>query len=169
MDRICLQSSTCESIRFLVSLDVRISKEKIDGLQRVDIALSKSEVGGKLEDSIPIYKPPRLYTDKAGNTFISGLEIEVYERESSASHMRVSEKLCFHKQEDSMAELALGLPYVHSLWVHSEKPLYALVTAKLYARRGVGSDNNEETAYALLELSKVSDESNGVIDLKKGE
>ena len=31
MDRICLQSSTCESIRFLVSLDVRISKEKVDG------------------------------------------------------------------------------------------------------------------------------------------
>lgn len=42
MDRLCLQSSTCESIRFLVSLDVRISKEKVDGLQRVDIALSKS-------------------------------------------------------------------------------------------------------------------------------
>ena len=165
MDRICLQSSTCESIRFLVSLDVRISKEKVDGLQRVDIALSKSEVAGKLEDSVPTYKTPRLYNNKAGNLFINGIEIEVYERDSSDAHMRVSEKLCFHKQEESMAELALGIPYVHSLWIHSEKSLYALVTAKLYARRGT----DEESVCALFELSTVRAESDGVVDLKRGE
>lgn len=166
MDRICLQSSTCESIRFLVSLDVRISKEKVDGLQRVDIALSKSEVGGKLEDSVPTYKIPRLYNSKAGNLFINGIAVEVYEMDSSDAHMCVSEKLCFHKQEEHMAELALGVPYVHSLWVHSSKLLCALITAKLYARRGSGDD---EAVCVLLELSTVSAESDGVVDLKKGE
>ena len=80
--------------------------------------------------------------------------------------MRVSEKLCFHKQEESMAELAIGIPYVHSLWVHSEKPLYALITAKFYARRGSGDD---EAVCVLLELSTVSAESDGLVDLRKGE
>lgn len=85
-------------------------------------------------------------------------------REILHAHMRVSEKLCFHKQEESMAELALGIPYVHSLWIHSEKSLYALVTAKLYARRGT----DEESVCALFELSTVRAESDGVIELRKG-
>lgn len=162
MDRVCLASSTCESIRFLVSLDVRISKEKIDGLQRVDIALSKSEVAGKLDDSVPTYKTPRLYNNKAGNLFINGIEIEVYERDSSDAHMRVSEKLCFQKKKN-MAELAIGVPYVHSLLVHSEKPLYALVTSKLCM------ETDRKRVYVPLELFTVSDKSDGVVDLKKGE
>lgn len=162
MDRICLQSSTCDAIKFLVSLDVRISKEKIDGLQRVDIALSKSEVGGKLEDSVPTYKIPRLYNSKVGNLFINGIAVEVYEMGSSDAHMCVSEKLCFHKQEERMAELALGVPYVHSLWVHSSKPLCALVTSKLCM------ETDRKRVYVPLELFTVSDESEGVFDLKKG-
>ena len=150
-----------------MKLDVRISKEKIDGLQRVDIALSKSEVEDELDNGVPTYETPRLYSDLAGNLFINGIEIEVYEKDLPlGAHMRVSEKLCFHKQEESRAELALGIPYVHSLWVHSEKSLYALITAKLAVRR-VGY--NDEALYALFELSKVGGESEGVIDLEKGE
>ena len=156
MNRVCLQSSTCESIRFLVSLDVRISKEKVDGLQRVDIALSKSDVGGKLEDSVLTYKTPLLYDDECGKLFINGIEIEVYERDSSDGHMRVSEKLCFQKKKN-MAELAIGIPYVHS-----EKPLYALVTSKLCM------ETDRKRVYVPLELFTVSDESEGVFDLKKG-
>lgn len=98
MDRVCLQGSVYDNVSFLVSLDVRISKEKVDGLQRVDIALSKSEVGGKLEDSVLTYKTPLLYDDECGKLFINGIEIEVYERDSSDAHMRVSEKLCFQKK-----------------------------------------------------------------------
>lgn len=162
MDRICLQSSTCESIRFLVSLDVRISKEKVDGLQRVDIALSKSEVAGKLEDSVLTYKTPLLYDDECGKLFINGIEIEVYERDSSDAHMRVSEKLCFQKKK-SVAELALGIPYVHSLWIHSDKSLYALVTSKLCV------ETDKRRVYVPLELSTASADSDGVVDLKKGE
>nr|DAS80291.1 MAG TPA: hypothetical protein [Caudoviricetes sp.] len=161
MDRICLQSSTCDDIKFLVSLDVRISKEKVDGLQRVDIALSKSEVGGKLEDSVLTSKTPLLYDDECGKLFINGIEIEVYERDSSDAHMRVSEKLCFQKKKN-MAELAIGIPYVHSLLVHSEKPLYALVTSKLCM------ETDRKRVYVPLELFTVSDESEGVFDLKKG-
>lgn len=162
MDRICLQGSIYDNIRFLVSLDVRISKEKIDGLQRVDIALSKSEVGGKLEDSVLTYKTPLLYDDECGKLFINGIEIEVYERDSSDAHMRVSEKLCFQKKK-GVAELALGIPYVHSLWIHSDKPLYALVTSKLCVETG------KRRVYVPLELSTVSAESDGVVDLKKWE
>ena len=162
MDRICLQSSTCESIRFLVSLDVRISKEKIDGLQRVDIALSKSEVADNLEDSVLTYKNPLLYDDECGKLFINGIEIEVYERDSSDVHMRVSEKLCFQKKK-GVAELALGIPSVHSLWIHSDKPLYALVTSKLCI------ETDKRRVYVPLELSTVSAESDGVVDIRKGE
>lgn len=162
MDRICLQGSLYNDIRFLVSLDVRISKEKIDGLQRVDIALSKSEVADKLADSVLTYKTPLLYDDECGKLFINGIEIEVYERDSSDAHMRVSEKLCFQKKK-GVAELALGIPYVHSLWIHSDKSLYALVTSKLCV------ETDKRRVYVPLELSTVSAESGGVVDLKKGE
>ena len=161
MDRVCLQDSVYDDVRFLVSLDVRISKEKIDGLQRVDIALSKSEVADKLEDSVLTYKTPLLYDDECVELFINGIEIEVYERNSSDAHMRVSEKLHFQKEEN-MAELAIGIPYVHSLWVHSDKSLYALVTSKLCM------ETDKESVYVPLELSTVSAESDGVVDLKKG-
>lgn len=161
MDRVCLQGSVYDNVSFLVSLDVRISKEKVDGLQRVDIALSKSEVADKLEDSVLTYKTPLLYDDECGKLFISGIEIEVYERDSSDAHMRVSEKLCFQKRK-GVAELALGIPYVHSLWIHSDKPLYALVTSKLCV------ETDKRRVYVPLELSTVSDESEGVFDLKKG-
>lgn len=163
MDRVCLQGSVYNNVSFLVSLDVRISKEKVDGLQRVDIALSKSEVADKLEDSVLTYKTPLLYDDddECGKLFINGIEIEVYERDSSDAHMRVSEKLCFQKKK-GVAELALGIPYVHSLLVHSEKSLYALVTSKLCM------ETDRKRVYVPLELFTVSDESEGVFDLKKG-
>lgn len=170
MDRMCFKGSTSGYKSYktasLVQLDVRINKEKIGGLQRVDIALSKSEKVGELGDSVPTYGIPRLYCEEAGNLFISGIEIEVYEKFLvSDAQMRVSEKLCFTKKDASGVELVTGVPYVHSLWVHSDKPLYALVTAKLVARReGYG----DEVLYALFELSKVGAESEGVFDLKKG-
>lgn len=162
MDRVCLQGSGYDDVRFLVSLDVRISKEKVEGLQRVDIALSKSEVADKLEDSVLTYKTPLLYDDECGKLFINGIEIEVYERDSSDAHMRVSEKLCFQKRK-GVAELALGIPYVHSLWIHSDKPLYALVTSKLCV------ETDKRRVYVPLELSTVRAESDGVVDLKRGE
>jgi len=127
----------------------------------VDIALSKSEVAGKLEDSVLTYKTPLLYDDECGKLFINGIEIEVYERDSSDAHMRVSEKLCFQKRK-GVAELSLGIPYVHSLWIHSDKPLYALVTSKLCV------ETDKRRVYVPLELFTVSDESEGVFDLKKG-
>ena len=135
----------------------------------MDIALSKSENEkvGELGDSIPTYGIPRLYCGELGNSFISGIEIEVYEKFLvSDAQMHVSEKLCFNKKDKSGVELVTGVPYVHSLWVHSEKPLYALVTAKLAVMR---EGRGDEALYTLFELSKVSAESEGLIDLKKGE
>lgn len=47
MDKVCLldRGAKCRILTepFILSLDARIAKEAVDGLQRVDIALSKAQ------------------------------------------------------------------------------------------------------------------------------
>lgn len=162
MDKAYLHHSYKDYIPFILSLDARINKEKIEGLQRVDIAVSKSRAENQSEiEGIPRFDVDFIGESK-GNLSIDSIEVEVYEVASSSdAHMRVSEKICFHDRDARMVYLVLGLPYVHSLWVHSDKPLYAIVTAKLF----VAHDNHFQMPF---ELSTIC-EGAGVTDIRKGE
>jgi hypothetical protein len=163
MDKVYIKNSWYKDREpFILSLDARVNKEKIEGLQRVDIALLKSLAEKQSEVGIiPRYSVPFL-KDSTGNLSIDSIEVEVYEMDSSSdAHMRVSEKICIHDREARKVYLALGLPYVHSLWVHSDKPLYAIVTAKLF----VAHDNHFQMPF---ELSTIC-EGAGVTDIRKGE
>jgi hypothetical protein len=170
MDKVCLLDSgdRCRVLTkpFILSLDARVSKEMVDGLQRVDIALSKYRDTGALKDaSVPRYTVTNLHKEYDGNLCLDRIEIEVYEMDSvSDAIMRVSENVCFRERDTRKVDLALGTPYTHSLWVHSKKPLYALVKAKLFVVHGDG--NNLSIP---LELCKVCAGDYGEVDIRKGE
>lgn len=170
MDRVCLLDSgdRCRVLTkpFILSLDARVSKEMVDGLQRVSIALSKYADTEALKDaSVPRYTVTNLCKEYAGNLCLDRIEIEVYERDSASDAITcVSENVCFRERDNRKVDLALGIPYTHSLWVNSEKPLYALVKAKLFVVHGDGN-----TLSIPLELCTVCTGDCGEVDIRKGE
>lgn len=78
MDKAYLHHSYKDNIPFILSLDARINKEKIEGLQRVDIAVSKSRAENQSEiEGIPRFDVDFIGESK-GNLSIDSIEVEIF-------------------------------------------------------------------------------------------
>lgn len=125
-----------------------------------------SDAGALKDDSVPRYVVTNLCGEDRGNLCLDRIEIEVYEKNSVSDEiMLVSEKLYFRGRDNQTVDLALGIPYVHSLWVHSDKLIYTLVTAKLF----VLHEGYSTSLSIPLELSTMCKGSYEQFDIRKGE